>query len=109
MTSYDWVLAWPRGDVDFDLRVGAGESRQGVLDEGVHASRGSGPVTVMEVEASTLEDERAQAVLEVHVSFCRLDVTHRYTPGLAQSSGSLRQASAELLDGCAGHTGKRVR
>jgi len=62
------VLARARADGEFDGRVARGEGGQRRLDEGVHAPTGSPPVAVVEVEALALEDEGADAVLQVLVS-----------------------------------------
>ena len=74
-------MAWARGDVYFDTGRGEGEGGKEVrekLTEGalvgmgngreegnsaLHAPGATGPVTVVEVEAFTLQDECADAVL----------------------------------------------
>lgn len=61
---YDRVFMWTRRHAEFCLRVFLGDCREGALgEEFVHAARGSCPVAVVEVEAATLEDECADAVL----------------------------------------------
>lgn len=63
----DRVLARARADGELDGRVARGKGRQRRLDEGVHTPAGSPPVAVVEVEALALQDEGADAVLQVLV------------------------------------------
>jgi len=45
-------------DVDFDTGIRSCEAWENVLEEGVHAFGGAGPVGVVEVEAAEGKDER---------------------------------------------------
>lgn len=60
---YDGVLVGSWRDCDFDGWVAGSEGGEGVAEKRVHASRGAGPVAVVEGERFTLEDECAYAVL----------------------------------------------
>lgn len=53
--------------MDLDLGVCARKGGEGVLEKGVHAAGGTGPVAVMKVEAFTLKNEGAKAVLQAGI------------------------------------------